>query len=278
MDLEKIDGIKVFIIESLHENDKRTGENLKDNLRQIWYDQGLLSYFTCQYNYVSNSEELYCVFAEIGKQVSSNNRFPIIQIECHGCLEGLELESYEKVCWGSLFDHLRPINEASCNFLFLNLSMCFGEAVIRYIDPTKRAPFRGVAGPIGKVFPETLEKAWLYFYEHFYESLKQDYAFPKLSLSSGLIYYSQDFIFDCYYDLANKDPEMFESLRKRELYELFLKEGPLAIDPKMHSLWIAEKQALIKKKYRAYFCFDDLLQLHKEIYRKTNGSYIYLNV
>ena len=42
MDLEKIDGIKVFIIESLHENDKRTGENLKDNLRQIWYDQGLL--------------------------------------------------------------------------------------------------------------------------------------------------------------------------------------------------------------------------------------------
>ena len=45
MDLEKIDGIKVFIIESLHENDKRTGENLKDNLRQIWYDQGLLSYF-----------------------------------------------------------------------------------------------------------------------------------------------------------------------------------------------------------------------------------------
>ena len=52
MDLEKIDGIKVFIIESLHENDKRTGENLKDNLRQIWYDQGLLSLFPQHYNLI----------------------------------------------------------------------------------------------------------------------------------------------------------------------------------------------------------------------------------
>ena len=52
MTLEKLDGIKVFIIESLRNGDHKTGEDLKDNLRQIWYDQNLLSDFDCQYNYV----------------------------------------------------------------------------------------------------------------------------------------------------------------------------------------------------------------------------------
>lgn len=45
MTLENIDGIKVFIIESLRNGDKKTGEDLKDNLRQIWYDQNLISVF-----------------------------------------------------------------------------------------------------------------------------------------------------------------------------------------------------------------------------------------
>ena len=52
MTLENLDGIKVFIIESLRNGDKKTGEDLKDNLRQIWYDQNLISDFDCQYTYV----------------------------------------------------------------------------------------------------------------------------------------------------------------------------------------------------------------------------------
>lgn len=267
MDLEKIDGIKVFIIESLHENDKRTGEDLKDNLRQIWYDQEL-SEFEYQYNYISNNKELSCVFVEIEKQVSTNNKFPIVQIECHGFQEGIELESKETVSWKDLFDYLRPINVASYNCLFLNLSMCFGEAVIRYIDPTKRAPFRGVAGPVGKVLPATLEKAWFYFYENYYGALKQDYGLQNLALSSGLNYYSQDLIFDCHYDLANKDPELFEILRKNERKDLFLKEGIIAMNPQIHSSWVAREQAKIKTKYRAYFCFEDFRQLKEDVYKK----------
>lgn len=56
MILEKLDGIKVFIIESLRNGDKKTGEDLKDNLRQIWYDQNLISDFDCQYTYVHDSK------------------------------------------------------------------------------------------------------------------------------------------------------------------------------------------------------------------------------
>lgn len=268
MVLENLDGIKVYIIESLSNKDKRTGEDLKDNLRQIWYDQGLLSDFECQYNYVHDVAEFMCAIDEIEKQVEANNKLPILQIECHGSSDGLQLESSEMVIWKDLFSYIRPVNIASYNLLLLNLSMCNGETVIRYIDPTQRAPFRAVTGPIGEVKPIALEKVWLNFYENYMNSMKEDYGLNKLSQSSGLIYYTQEFIFDTYYDLANQDPELFDFLRKKELYEMFLAEGPLFIDPKMHSLWVAKEQAKIKEKYRSLFCFDDLKCLNQETHEK----------
>lgn len=258
MVLENIDGLKVYIIESLHNEDKRTGEDLKDILRQIWYDQDLLSNFDYQYNYVHDLKEFTCIIEEIKKQVIANNKLPILQIECHGSSDGLQLESFEMVRWEKLFNYIRPVNIASFNLLMLNLSMCNGDAVIRYIDPTQRAPFRAVIGPIGEVKPDALEKAWLNFYEKYMTFLREESGFNKLAQSSGLIYYSQEFIFDAHYDLANQDPELFEALIKKELYEIYVAEGPLSIDPKAHSLWVANKQAKIKEKYRSLFCYDDL--------------------
>ena len=91
------------------------------------------------------------------------------------------------VTWKELFNYIRSINIASYNLLMLNLSMCNGETVIRYIDPTQRAPFRAVTGPIGEVLPEVLEKAWLCFYENYIKALTEDYGLHKLAQSSGLI-------------------------------------------------------------------------------------------
>lgn len=272
MVLENLDGVKVYIIESLRAEDLKTGEDLKDNLRQIWFDQNLLTDFDCQYNFVNNRKELIYVLDEIEKQVIENNKFPFIQIECHGSSDGIQLKSMEMVTWKELFDYIRPINVASQNFLFLNLSMCNGEKVIRYIEPTKRAPFRAVTGPVGEVFPEVLEESWLSFYKNFMNSLETKSGFHKLADSSGLIYFTQEFIFDAYYDLANKDPELFEALRKQELYELCKKEGILAIDPKVHSKWVAKQQAKIKAKYRSQFCFEDLQQLHQDAYNKLKSN------
>ena len=272
MTLEKLDGIKVFIIESLRKGDKKTGEDLKDHLRQIWYDQNLLSNFDCQYAYVHGSNDLITTIKDIEKQVTTSNKLPILQIECHGSPDGLQLGSSEIVIWKDLFNYIRPINIASYNLLMLNLSMCNGDTVIRYIDPTQRAPFRAVTGPIGKVLPEVLEKAWLCFYENYMKSLTEDYGFHKLAQSSGLIYYTQEFIFDAYYDLANQDPELFELMRKKELYEMFLAEGPLLIVPKGHSLWVAREQAKVKEKYRPMFCFDDLKSLQQETYNKLKQN------
>ena len=78
MTLENLDGIKVFIIESLRNGDKKTGEDLKDNLRQIWYDQNLISDFDCQYTYVHDSNDLIFIIKDIEKQVTTSNKLPIL--------------------------------------------------------------------------------------------------------------------------------------------------------------------------------------------------------
>lgn len=266
MILEKIDGLKVYIIESLSEDDKKTGEELKDYLRQIWYDQNLTKDFACQYNFIHNQEEMLVVFSDIERQVTENNKIPIVQIECHGSVEGILLKSNELVTWKELFCHIRPINIASLDTLFLNLSMCNGETVFRYIDPTKRSPFRAVIGPEGEVFPDELMKSWLNFYTNFEKYTEENLGVFELANSSGLIYYSQEFIFDAYYDLANQAPVLFEALRTRELYEMFKSGGLLLIDPKMHNKWVAKRQAEIKEKYRPFFCFEDLQELRLEAY------------
>ena len=270
MNIKKIEGFKVYILESLCQGDRKTGEDLKDFLRQMSVDKKLsLSDFDYQYISISNKEELLAALATIGTEVDGNNKWPIIQVECHGSEkgEGLVVSSGENVCWKDLFDSLRTINIASSNLLMLNLSMCFGDTVIRYIDPQKRAPFRGVTFTQGKAYPDQLEKAWSNFYTGITDTSKE-YGFINLAHDSDLSYISQDFIFDCYFDLANQDPELFEQLRNKELAEMCKEEGLLYMDSKSYKKWVAHRHAQIKEKFRPIFCFDDLKPLHKSTYEE----------
>ena len=270
MNIKKIESFKVYILESLCQGDRKTGEDLKDFLRQMSVDKKLsLSDFDYQYISISNKEELLAALATIGTEVDGNNKWPIIQVECHGSEkgEGLVVSSGENVCWNDLFDSLRTINIASSNLLMLNLSMCFGDTVIRYIDPQKRAPFRGVTFTQGKAYPDQLEKAWSNFYTGITDTSKE-YGFINLAHDSDLSYISQDFIFDCYFDLANQDPELFEQLRNKELAEMCKKEGLLYMDSKSYKKWVAHRHAQIKEKFRPIFCFDDLKPLHKSAYEE----------
>ena len=270
MNIRNLEGFKVYILESLCSDDRKTGEDLKDILRQMSVDKKLsLSDFDYQYISISNKEEFLAALATIEIEVNSNNKWPIIQVECHGSIkgEGLVLSSRENVCWTDLFDSLRTINIASSNLLILNLSMCFGDTVIRYIDPQKRAPFRGVTFTQGEAYPEQLEKAWSIFYTGITEAFKE-YGFSNLAHDSDLLYISQDFIFDYYFDLANQAPELFDQLRNKELAEMCKEEGLLYMDSKSYKKWVAHRHAQIKEKFRPIFCFDDLKPLHKSAYEE----------
>lgn len=38
---------------------------------------------------------------------------------------------------------------------------------------------------------------------------------------------------------------------------MYKADGPLHMNPDLYRKWIANKQEKIKKKYKAFFCFDD---------------------
>ena len=85
MNIRNLEGFKVYILESLCSDDRKTGEDLKDILRQMSVDKKLsLSDFDYQYISISNKEEFLAALATIGTEVDGNNKWPIIQVECHG--------------------------------------------------------------------------------------------------------------------------------------------------------------------------------------------------
>ena len=103
MEIGKIDGFTIYILESLHEGDQRTGDNLRDDLRQYQYDNidFPLNY---EYHVIDDETALRSMLSAIEQVTSSTNNVPIIQLECHGNIDGIELSSYQHISWIDLFD------------------------------------------------------------------------------------------------------------------------------------------------------------------------------
>ena len=276
MEIGKIDGFTIYILESLHEGDQRTGDNLRDDLRQYQYDniEFPLNY---EYHVIDDETALRAMLSAIEQVTSSTNNVPIIQLECHGNIDGIELSSYQHIRWIDFFDLIRPINIASLNLLLLNLSMCYSESIIRSIDPRKRAPFRAMAGPIGKAYPIPLQNSWNNFYKKYCDSMlkrenNEDKGICAIAQSCNLIYYEQEFIFDVHYDTPNLFPELFEQWTNDELTQMYNEEGPLMLDVAMYKKWKTNKLKKIYDSYKAFYCFYDVREKQENAYKHLTGS------
>lgn len=262
MDIAKTESFTVYIIESLHEGDMRTGSNLHDVLRQKSVDYPDFC-FTSQYVSIFDKKSFIAKLQEIANDIDKYNKIPILQIECHGDRKYLLLSSNEHVEWVELFNSIRVINEKSRNNLLLNLSMCNGEAVIKEIDPKKRAPFRAVIGPEGEAKAFDLQNAWIKFYDSYYSAMKnhEDFYLWRIASSCDLLYFNQEFIFDAHFDTPNLFPEIFKRWIYQELFEWYKKEGPLMLDVDMYIKWKEKELRKIFDRYRPYYCFEDTTNL-----------------
>lgn len=258
MNIEYLEGIIVYILESLHGGDIRTGKNLCDDIRQYQYDFREI-HIEYKYYDIENKLALQETLLEIEKEVASNNYAPIIQLECHGYPDGIELASNEHILWLDFFNYIRPINIASYNLLLLNLSMCNGSAVIRGIDPRERAPFRAVIGPEDKAYPDELQSQWSNFFNRFFSSFKtgSQENICETAISCKLIYYNQDFVFDVHYDTPNLFPELFEQWINLNMAEMYKEGGLLMLDPISYKKWMANEFTKVFEKYKPFYCFYD---------------------
>lgn len=260
MELYTLYGFKIHIIQSLHPGELRTGENLHGELKQLEHE-GCCEDFTYSFTHVENKNDFTNILREIEQETLNDNYVPIIQIECHGSITGLILASDEECSWGELFSYLRPINNACHNMLLVNLSCCNGDAIIRNIEPTERAPFRAVIAHQGVAKPVVLQSTWINFYrERLNPELRKGRSLCELiwNISPNFIYYNQDIIFEFHCNTAEIFPDIFDSQIKQELIEMYRKEGPLAIDPLLHKEWVKRRCQTFYQKYKPHFCFYDI--------------------
>lgn len=267
MDIYTLYGFKIYIIQSLHPGEIKTGFNLHEELNQLKHE-GNCEDFIYSFIDVESKNDFTGIFREIEQETIDNNYVPIIQIECHGNIDGLSLTSNEECTWGELFSLLRPINIACYNMLLVNLSCCNGDAIIRNIEPTERAPFRAVITHQGIAKPEVLQNTWINFYrEYLNPEQRRGRGFCELiwDISKNFIYYNQDTIFEIHCNTAEFLPDIFDSHIRQELIEMYKKEGPLAIDSLLYKEWRKQKLQKFYQKYKPHFCFYDIRNKSAEI-------------
>ena len=95
----------IVIIQSLKDDDLKTGEMLYDRLfttLPIKYPDTSVKFYN-----VKDKRELAVTFYKIFNEIE-NGELVTLQIETHGCEEGIELASGELVIWKEFFGVIRP--------------------------------------------------------------------------------------------------------------------------------------------------------------------------
>lgn len=156
----------VFVIESLRAGDAKTGTALfNDTIRPRMMQKCLEN--QCELISVSSKTEFFDALSNIYNQIVYNLVNPIIHLEMHGLMEGLQVTSGEIITWKELQNKLIEMNALTVNNLFLSLATCFGGYIYSVISPRLRTPFWGFIGPFETVYPDEVLANYTAFYDEF---------------------------------------------------------------------------------------------------------------
>jgi hypothetical protein len=165
---------RIYVIESLREEDTKTGTELYEDL--LRYHDGKDVLPTELYT-VKSKNDFINVLETIKNKCKTESITPIIHLEIHGCEDGLELNpSQEFIRWEELYEHLSTINTLTGNNLFITLLVCCGAYLMKVIQPSKPSPFWGIVGSFDEIPGEDV---LLRRYHHFYGELLSSFDIHK---------------------------------------------------------------------------------------------------
>ena len=158
----------IVVIQSLYPNDYKTGEMLyHDILKYKKYHKS--ESFSSFYD-VNSSDEFRLAMQTIETSLSEGDIITI-QIETHGCDEGIGLNNGEILKWKDFYDIIRPLNIKTGHLLFVVMSMCKSISMISAIDPEKRAPYRAFICTTRVVTADEIYRGFLAFYDKYFNLL-----------------------------------------------------------------------------------------------------------
>ena len=128
---------------------------------------------------VNSSEEFRLVVQAIEESLLEGDILTL-QIETHGCDEGLGLSNGEILKWKDFYDIIRPLNIKTGHLLFVVMAMCKSIAMISAIDLEKRAPYRAFICTTRVVTSDEINRGFLAFYEKYFNLLNISQALTAL--------------------------------------------------------------------------------------------------
>lgn len=174
---------KVFLIQSLNDNERQTGERLvestlKPQLESV--ELGLAYYkVKTRAEFLSALDDVWCQCAR-----ETPRTYPIIHLDTHGAGDksGIAtLPSGEVVSWNEFAQKARGINVECHNNLLIVGALCYGLRVITEINMREPTPFLAVIGPENPVSVGEIDSGFGPFYVELLQTGDIDGAMKKLS-------------------------------------------------------------------------------------------------
>ncbi|MDA2940484.1 hypothetical protein [Enterobacter cloacae] len=126
----------IIIIESLPEDDYKTGEVLSSTLKKSHPDHSGIQYIP-----VASKDDFIDLMKEIRLLMQNNQGFrPIIDIETHGNTNEIGFADDSRMPWKELMEIFRGLNEISKNELVVFLACCKGYHFVKSTTISKHSP------------------------------------------------------------------------------------------------------------------------------------------
>lgn len=155
----------IVVVQSLYPNDLKTGKSLyEDILRYKSYSK--IESFALLYN-VKSIQDFRFTIMEIENSLLEGDILTL-QIETHGCDEGIGFISGEILKWKDFYDIIRPLNIKTGHLLFVVMAMCKSVAIISSINPEERAPYRAFICTTREVTSDEINRGFHAFYEKYF--------------------------------------------------------------------------------------------------------------
>lgn len=183
--MNKKEQYMLIIIESLRENDKKTGTLLNSELLKLKKIQEP-SLKTILFT-INSKEKLISLLESIIAIQKNKGILPHLHFEVHGYENGLELNNGDRIDWSELMKYFVRINYLTKNYLIIYLSVCFGSAILKSINPLGRAPFAAVITPAKKINEGQILSGITAYYDNYLFSLDHKNSVRKMNEELGEI-------------------------------------------------------------------------------------------
>ena len=159
----------VVIIESLREDEKKTGRLLRNDLEMIAISLG--DRFAVRYATAQSTDELQSLLIELRAFVVESGGIGLcLHIECHGDKDGIQLADGSQVSWDRLRPLLAGIHLASRMNLIFWLASCHGGYFVLACRYHETVPFTVLVGPGNEIDPSTLLAFTCTFYTELFRT------------------------------------------------------------------------------------------------------------